>query len=145
MHNFFLSLKVRIFPLNMRGITIYVAQWWEKYLSKRSLLKHTCSWRDKLIVLWILDRPAKIFLRIFAILLTTIPFIAVITIYKLTTFRTCFFSPFSSLMMKKLNYKYYNKLITARENGNVQSHDQEESKLNSTITANSDAHALTHD
>ena len=48
-------------------------------------------------------------------------------------------------MMKKLNYKYYNKLITARENGNVQSHDQEESKLNSTITANSDAHALTHD
>ena len=24
---------------------------WEKYLSKRSLIKHTCSWRDKLIVL----------------------------------------------------------------------------------------------
>ena len=27
------------------------ARWWEKYLSKRSPLKHTCSWRDKLIVL----------------------------------------------------------------------------------------------
>ena len=47
--------------------------------------------------------------------------------------------------MNKLSYKYYNNRITTRENGNVQSHDQEESKLNSTITANSDAHALTHD
>ena len=27
------------------------AWWWEKYLSKRSPLKHTCSRRDKLIVL----------------------------------------------------------------------------------------------
>ena len=33
-------------------------------------------------------------------------------------------------MMKKLNYKYYNKQITTRDNGNVQSHDKEESKLN---------------
>ena len=57
----------------------------------------------------------------------------------------CFFSPFSSLMMKKLSYKYYNKRITTRDNGNVQSHDKEESKLNSTITANSGAHTLTHD
>ena len=39
------------------------AWWWEKYLSKRSLIKHTCSWRDKLIVLWTLNREAKIFLR----------------------------------------------------------------------------------
>ena len=38
-------------------------------------------------------------------------------------------------MIKKLNYKYYNKRITTRDNG--QSHDKEESKLNSTITANS--------
>ena len=38
--------------------------WWEKYLSKRSPLKHTCWWRDKLIVLWILHRQAKIFLSI---------------------------------------------------------------------------------
>ena len=37
--------------------------------------------------------------------------------------------------MKKLSYKYYNKRITTRDNGNVQSHDKEESKLNSTITA----------
>ena len=38
---------------------------------------------------------------------------------------------------EKLSYKYYNKRITARDNGKVQSHDKEESKLNSTITANS--------
>ena len=48
-------------------------------------------------------------------------------------------------MMKKLSYKYYNKRITTRDNGNVQSHDKEESKLNSTINANSGAHTLTHD
>ena len=41
-----------ILPLNMRGIIIYVARWWEKYPSKRSLIKHTCSWPDKLILLW---------------------------------------------------------------------------------------------
>ena len=40
------------------------ARWWEKYLSKHSPLKHTCSWRDKLIVLWMLNRQAKIFLRV---------------------------------------------------------------------------------
>ena len=34
-------------------------RWWEKYLSKCSPLKHTCSWHDKLIVLWILNRQAK--------------------------------------------------------------------------------------
>ena len=33
---------------NMRNIIIYVARWWEKYLSKHSLIKYTCSWRDKL-------------------------------------------------------------------------------------------------
>ena len=46
---------------------------------------------------------------------------------------------------EKLSYKYYNKRITTRDNGNVQSHDKEESKLNSTITTNSGAHTLTHD
>ena len=46
---------------------------------------------------------------------------------------------------EKLSYKYYNKRITARDNDKVQSHDKEESKLNSTITANSGAHTLTHD
>ena len=46
---------------------------------------------------------------------------------------------------KKLGYKHYNKRITTRDNGNVQSHDKAESKLNSTITANSGAHTLTHD
>ena len=48
-------------------------------------------------------------------------------------------------MMKKLSYKYYNKRFTTRDNGNVQSHDQEESKLNSTINANSGAQTLTYD
>ena len=46
---------------------------------------------------------------------------------------------------EKLSYKYYNKRITTRDNGNVQSHDKEESKLNSTITASSGAHTLTQD
>ena len=45
---------------------------------------------------------------------------------------------------EKLSYEYYNKRITTRDNGKVQSHDKEESKLNSTITANSGAHTLTH-
>ena len=48
--SFVVSVQVRIFSLNMRDIIIYVARWWEKYLSKCSLIKHTCSWRDKLIV-----------------------------------------------------------------------------------------------
>ena len=52
---------------------------------------------------------------------------------------------FQALMMKKLSYKDYNKQFTTRDIGNVQSHDQEESKLNSTINANSGAHTLTHD
>ena len=46
---------------------------------------------------------------------------------------------------EKLSYKYYNKRITTRDNGKVQSHDKEESKLNSTITTNSGAHTITHD
>ena len=48
--------------INMRDMIIYVAQWWEKYLSKRSLLKHTFSWRDKLIVLWSSYSSTDIFL-----------------------------------------------------------------------------------
>ena len=47
--------------------------------------------------------------------------------------------------MKKLSYNDYNKQITTRGNGNVQSHDQEESILNSTINADSGAHTLTRD
>ena len=35
------------------------------YLSKHSPLKHTCSWHGKLIVLWTLNRQAKISLRTF--------------------------------------------------------------------------------
>ena len=67
--SFIFCVQVRIFPLNMCDIIIYVAQWWEKYLQKRSLIKHTCSWCDKLNILWTLKRQAKIFLRISLILL----------------------------------------------------------------------------
>ena len=48
-------------------------------------------------------------------------------------------------MMKKLSCNNYNERITTRDNGNVQSHDQKESKLNSTISTNNGAHTLTHD
>ena len=66
---FTVSVQVRIFPLNMRDIIIYVAWWLEKYFSKRSLIKHTCSWRDKLIVSWTLNRQVKMFLHIFSLCL----------------------------------------------------------------------------
>ena len=52
---------------------------------------------------------------------------------------------FQPLMVKKSRYKHYNKRITTRDNGNVQSHDREESKLNSTINANNGAPTRTHD
>ena len=48
-------------------------------------------------------------------------------------------------MLKKLGYKYYNKWITTRDSGNVQSHDWEESKLNSTINASKGSHTLKHE
>ena len=48
-------------------------------------------------------------------------------------------------MMEKLSYKDYNEWITTRDNGNVQSHDKEKNKSNSTISANSGAYTLTHD
>ena len=57
-------------------------------------------------------------------------------------FQICISVP---LMMKTLRYKYYNKRITPRDNRDVQYHDQEESKLNSTIKANNGAHTRTHD
>ena len=44
-------------------------------------------------------------------------------------FKSCFFSPFSSFNEKNLRFKYYNKQVKTRDNDNVQSHDQGESKL----------------
>ena len=44
-------VQIHIYSLNMRGITIYVAPRWEKYLSKHSLIKHACSWPVKRIIL----------------------------------------------------------------------------------------------
>ena len=41
--------------------------------------------------------------------------------------------------------KYYNKCITTCGSGNVQFHEQEENRLNSTIIANSGAYTVTHD
>ena len=52
---------------------------------------------------------------------------------------------FQVLMMKKSRCKNCNWRNTTRDNGNVQSHNQEESKLNSTINANGGAHTLTDD
>ena len=56
-----------------------------------------------------------------------------------------FFHSIFKLNSKKSSYKYYSKQIATRGNGNVQSHDQEESKLNSTIKTNSGVHTLTED
>ena len=44
-------------------------------------------------------------------------------------------------MTKKLGYKYYYKWIKTCNNGNVQSHDQEESQLNITVNAKRGAHS----
>ena len=33
-----------------RYFSYHQARWWEKYLSKCSLIKHTCSWRDKFVL-----------------------------------------------------------------------------------------------
>ena len=47
--------------------------------------------------------------------------------------------------MQKSSYKYYNRQVTTRDNGNVEFHDQEESKLNNTINVNKSVHTLTDD
>ena len=47
--------------------------------------------------------------------------------------------------MKDLWGKHYKKWIKIRDNGNVQTYDQEESKLNSTINTKSGAQTLTND
>ena len=60
-------------------------------------------------------------------------------------FRVFFFSPFPSFNDEKLRYKYQNKGVTTRDNGNVQFNDKKESKLNSAIIANNTALTLTHD
>ena len=40
----------------------FFSKWWGSIL-KRSLIKRTCSWLNKLLVLWTLNRQAEIFLR----------------------------------------------------------------------------------
>ena len=45
---------------------VILYQWYNKFIMSwtSSPLKHTCSWHDKLIILWILNRQAKISLCI---------------------------------------------------------------------------------
>ena len=61
---FFFSFQVCMFSSNTSDIIIDVPQWWEKCLSKRDRIKHTCSWSNKPILLWTLNRKAKILLHI---------------------------------------------------------------------------------
>ena len=60
-------------------------------------------------------------------------------------FERCFGHIFSfhflALLIKKLSYKQ----IATRDNSNVQSHDQEQNKLNSTISTDIGGHTLRHD
>ena len=43
----------------------YLCAWlWKKHLLKRSHIKLTCSWHEELIILWTLNRQAKIYLPI---------------------------------------------------------------------------------
>ena len=69
-HHLSIHLMLIIYDFLFVVITIrlhrntWKARWWEKYLSERSLIKHTCPWGDKLIPLRTLNWQAKIFLRI---------------------------------------------------------------------------------
>ena len=47
--------------------------------------------------------------------------------------------------MQTFRYMYYNKQVRTRDNGSVQFHDQEESKLNNSINVSKGVHTLTHD
>ena len=38
-----------LFKKSIKTYSWYFSRWWEKYLSKRSLIKHTCSWRVNLL------------------------------------------------------------------------------------------------
>ena len=57
------------------------------------------------------------------------------------TFWTYFFSPFSS----SSDERFKGQTLQEVNNGNVQTYDQEESKLNSTINTKSGAQTLTND
>ena len=57
-------------------------------------------------------------------------------------FQLCFYSPFSSINNEKIKVKYCKKRIANRENDDVESHNQEESKLNSTTIVNSSARII---
>ena len=70
-------------------IKTHYARWWEKYLSKRSLIKHTCSWCDKLIVKWIIVwfTLRKLICSIYAILSS--PFLNFGELYHLPSICLC--------------------------------------------------------
>ena len=49
-----------MFAVNMRDIIFNIARWWEKYLSKRSFIKYTCSWRVNLLYLIVVTLTEEI-------------------------------------------------------------------------------------
>ena len=51
---------------------------------------------------------------------------------------------FPALMMKKCSCKYHHKRITTRDNGNVEFHDQDQSKWDSSISTNSGGYTLAY-
>ena len=65
--------------------------------------------------------------------------------FILALFRRVSSVHFQALKIKNISYKDCNNQMITRDNGNVRSHDQEDSKLNSNINADSGAHTLTHD
>ena len=61
-------IQIFIFSSNMHNTIIHIGWWWEKYLSKCSLIKSCYSWLDKRFVLgdcffifWFMDQPKLFF------------------------------------------------------------------------------------
>ena len=52
---------------------------------------------------------------------------------------------FSSYDDKKFRFEYYIKRIAVLDNGNIQFHDQEQSKFNCIVITNNGAHTLIDD
>ena len=68
----FLSWTTVTYSINLCDIIIYLHLWWEKYLSQRNLINHIYPLRDKLVILWTLNRKTKIYL-IFSLSLSAFP------------------------------------------------------------------------
>ena len=107
MHSYFssrsgssiVSIQVHTFSLNMCDIIIYVARWWEKYLSKRRFIKPTCSWHDKLIIMLFLIKKSRNRLRRSRLISTE--FRRILVLFLLTFGN-------DSLFKKLINLQIYN-------------------------------------